>query len=119
MGPGFSYNANDAGGYRPEDNYINPAHAKAQQDYAKAMLYGSGQQPVKHWTQGISNMVNALMGGRLLNQVGSHMTADDLNLTRGAVSPAKPGAGGAPPNPTLGALPLPEQPAALASTPAP
>lgn len=48
---------------------INPATTplalKAQRDYANALLYGKGQQPVNHWTQGVSNMVSALMGGTM------------------------------------------------------
>lgn len=48
---------------------VNPATTplalKAQRDYANALLYGKGQQPVQHWSQGVSNMVSALMGGQL------------------------------------------------------
>lgn len=42
-----------------------PLALKAQRDYANALLYGKMQQPVQHWTQGVSNMVSALMGGQL------------------------------------------------------
>jgi hypothetical protein len=44
---------------------------KQMRAYADYMMKGAGQQPVHHWTQGVSNMVNALLGGsmnRLANQ---------------------------------------------------
>lgn len=52
-------------------NYANealgqtPAQVKSTYDYAKALMQGSGQQPIRHWTQGVSNIVNALVGGNL------------------------------------------------------
>lgn len=53
----LSYNTDNLG--------QTPAQVKATMDYAKALMTGSGQQPVKHWTQGLSNVVNALVGGDL------------------------------------------------------
>lgn len=49
-------------------NYINPAYATPNQiaslrEYAKFLMEGKGQQDVKHWSQGASNMISALMGG--------------------------------------------------------
>jgi hypothetical protein len=47
----------------------SPESIKAQRDYAKALMYGTvgkdGRQfpVVQSWTQGLSNMANALMGG--------------------------------------------------------
>lgn len=49
--------------------YASPASQEAQRAYAKALMFGSvgkdGPQfpVVQSWTQGASNMVNALMGG--------------------------------------------------------
>ena len=48
----------------PED-YATPSQIKSTQDYAKALLYGNMQQPIHHWTQGVSNLVSALVGGTL------------------------------------------------------
>jgi hypothetical protein len=45
------------------EGYVSPEQLKATQEYARALMTGSGQQPVHHWTQGVSNMVNALVGG--------------------------------------------------------
>jgi lysozyme len=45
--------------------YATPEQLKSTRDYAKALMTGSGQQPVRHWTQGLSNMVGALIGGQL------------------------------------------------------
>lgn len=47
------------------ENYATPDQLKSAREYAKALMTGAGQQPVKHWTQGVSNMVSALVGGAL------------------------------------------------------
>src|ERR1700757_4919524 len=47
------------------ENYATPDQIKSTYDYAKALMSGSGQQSVHHWTQGVSNMVSALIGGNL------------------------------------------------------
>src|ERR1700680_4843349 len=51
--------------------YMSPQAAAAQREYAKALMYGSGDKgpqfkDVHSWTQGVSNMVNALMGGNAM-----------------------------------------------------
>lgn len=51
--------------------YMSPQGAAAQREYAKALMYGSGDKGpqfknVQSWTQGVSNMVNALMGGNAM-----------------------------------------------------
>ena len=56
-------------GFTPGGGYTTPDQIKAQQDYAKALMTGSGQQPVHHWTQGVSNMVAALAGRNLYDRV--------------------------------------------------
>lgn len=53
------------------DGYATPDQLAAVRSYAKALLQGEGQQNVHHWTQGVSNMVNALMGGLLVNKAAS------------------------------------------------
>jgi len=54
------------------EGYATPAQLAAQRDYAKALLYGNQQQPkVQSWTQGVSNMVNALLGRSTLNQANN------------------------------------------------
>lgn len=50
------------------EGYATPDQLTAVRSYAKALLQGEGQQPVQHWAQGVSNMVNALLGGLLVNK---------------------------------------------------
>jgi hypothetical protein len=45
-------------------NYKTPETMKASRAYANALLENS-QKPIQHWTQGVSNMVSALVGGNL------------------------------------------------------
>lgn len=73
---------------------------KNQSDYAKALLYGAGQQPVKHWLQGVSNMVAALMGGRGLYNAGQGLTRSDLTSANTAAGALDPNSGAPPENPT-------------------
>lgn len=47
------------------DGYATPNQLKEMRDYGAALLYGKMQQPVQHWSQGVSNMVSALVGGGL------------------------------------------------------
>jgi len=47
------------------DGYATPEQLKTTREYAKALLFGNMQQPIHHWTQGVSNMVSALVGGGL------------------------------------------------------
>src|SRR5882672_3696235 len=59
-------------------NYATPSQIANVRDYAKALLYGHGQQPVKHWTQGLSNIVSALVGGSDLYKADKQDRASDL-----------------------------------------
>jgi ABC-type transporter MlaC component len=43
--------------------YATPEQAKSLRDYADQLMTGKGQMPVHRWTQGVSNIVNALIGG--------------------------------------------------------
>lgn len=43
--------------------FATPSQIKQAQEYAHFLRQGGGQQPVKHWTQGVANMVSALVGG--------------------------------------------------------
>lgn len=47
------------------EGYATPDQIKSTYEYAKALMSGNLQQPVHHWTQGVSNMVSALVGGNL------------------------------------------------------
>jgi len=60
------------------EGYATPAQSAAVREYAKALLYGSGQQPVRQWTQGLSNIVSALVGGADLYGAGKRDRASDL-----------------------------------------
>jgi hypothetical protein len=70
--------------------YMSPQTAAAQREYAKALMTGSGDKGpqfknVQSWTQGVSNMVNALMGGNAL--YGANQ-ADQARITHGMGQPA-------------------------------
>lgn len=83
-------------------NYLTPSQAKSAYDYSKALMTGSGQQPVHAWTQGVSNMVNALVGGNLDYQTGLQERAALRNAeqkTQQNVPDANFPSGGAPPTP--------------------
>lgn len=56
--------------YSTPEPYATPQQIESTRAYAKALLSGSGMQPVHHWTQGVSNMVNALVAGGLNNLAG-------------------------------------------------
>src|SRR5690349_13534940 len=60
------------------EGYATPDQVKSTYDYAKALLYGGMQQPVHHWTQGVSNMVSALVGGNLDYQAGQRERGSQL-----------------------------------------
>ena len=79
--------------YNPEEDYTSPEQYKAQEEYAKALLYGSRQQPVKHWMQGVSNVVASLMGGKQMHDAGAGLTASrrsDADALAGATDSAAP-----------------------------
>lgn len=49
------------------ENYATPEQVKSIDDYV-ALLRKNSTQPVSHWSQGVANMANALMGGYLQEQ---------------------------------------------------
>ena len=57
--------------------YATPEQLKEVRALYQNLLSGTGQQPVKHWTQGISNMVSALVGG-----LGNQKTIERENEAR-------------------------------------
>lgn len=71
-------------------NYRNPQDINSTREYAKALMQGSGQQPVHHWTQGVSNIVSALMGGTLANQANQQQNEAAAVLS-GRTTPTMPG----------------------------
>jgi hypothetical protein len=85
--------------------YATPSQIRSTQDYAKALLYGSGQQPVHHWTQGLSNMVSALVGGNLDYRTGQRERASELSDADAKTSGLR-GTGAFPDN----GPPVPQQP---------
>lgn len=84
--------------------YATPEQLAASREYAKALLYGKGQQePIRHWTQGVSNMVSALVGGYDLYKAGQQERGSQLfdanrlprdvgDTTESVSAPAKGGA---------------------------
>lgn len=71
-------------------NYATPDQLKSVREYAQALLYGKGQQPVHHWAQGLSNVVSALVGGKDLYNAGQSETASRRFATA-ASQPMDPG----------------------------
>lgn len=55
--------------------YTTPDSLEQMRNYAKYLMQGSGQQPVHHWTQGLSNMVSALLGGDMSYRAGQRELA--------------------------------------------
>ncbi len=112
----------------PEDylgvfpSYATPEMLKQNREYAQALLHGSGQQPVKHWTQGVSNMVAALVGGYDKAQAGKAEIASRAAVGRAqAGNPNVPDdRGGAAPTftPAMGTAPNPVMPPGYNSDPA-
>lgn len=75
--------------------YATPDQLKEARAYAAALQFGHGQQPVKHWTQGLSNMVASLMGGY---QAGQTNRAENSRIQReSAAGVPDIGTPGAPP----------------------
>src|ERR1700740_2213170 len=60
------------------EGYATPEQVKSTYEYAKALMQGNLQQPVKHWTQGVSNIVSALVGGGLDYRAGQQDRARRL-----------------------------------------
>src|ERR1700688_2024807 len=58
--------------------YATPSQIKSTQDYAKALMYGNLHQPVQSWTQGLSNMVGALVGGNMNYNAGKQERASQM-----------------------------------------
>jgi hypothetical protein len=100
----------DVGDQAPP-GYMTPEAMKQMREMATALMPGGGvQQPVHHWTQGLSNMANALVGARLLNKVNAqqrmsqvydagHQYSDFQNWLRqnpGVWKPGGPTTGNAP-----------------------
>lgn len=75
--------------------YATPQQLAAAREYAKYNLQEGGQQPVKHWTQGLSNMVSALVGGYGQYRAGQRELAS-RNLAASDETPKLPGVGAAP-----------------------
>jgi len=57
--------ANESNLLSTPEGYATPAQLQSTREYAKALLQGNLQQPVHHWTQGVSNMISALVGGNM------------------------------------------------------
>lgn len=51
-----------------DDPYATPEEIASSRRLAEALLNGKNDQKVYHWTQGVSNMLNALRGSMMLDQ---------------------------------------------------
>lgn len=94
----------------PPPGYVSPDALKLQQDYAKALLSQSQSDPVHSWSQGLGNMVEALVGGSMARKAGERQTAAEsaamgqsaaliTALMNPAGAAASPGGGGGTPTP--------------------
>lgn len=94
--PGLGEAAQSA--FATPSSYASPEAIKAQRDYANALLYhhvgdraGGAQFPVvQSWTQGVSNMVNALMGGRELYDANQREQKTIADANTNAIPNAAP-----------------------------
>lgn len=75
--------------------YATPEQLKAVRAYSAALLHGDQQQPVKHWTQGLSNMVSALVGGYTQYRAGQRETGSRLQDANASPRPVSETDGGA------------------------
>src|SRR5580765_5852639 len=74
----------------PPGTQTLPTEMELQQMYNWSNALRNNQQPVRSWTQGVSNMVNALMGGYLHGQaarLGRVPGAAKLNSTGATIPP--------------------------------
>lgn len=92
-------------------NYSNPDYASpqqiaAQREYAKQLMANS-QQPVQHWTQGLSNIANALVGGYQGHQADVSEQSSNAEFARQLASGVRGGdlssIAGISANPRMGA----------------
>src|SRR5262245_54049017 len=82
------------------ESYATPAQLQQARDFYAYLQHGKGQLPVRHWTQGLSNMFSALVGG-----AGQHLTAreeDRMHAMKARDMPTEPGMLGAAPPTTPG-----------------
>src|SRR5882672_3497703 len=83
--------------------YASPKQYDAVREYAKALMFGGigagAQQPVHHWTQGLSNLINGLVGDRALHNVGKNEVAAKAYEASGELpeAPGQPSAAGVRP----------------------
>jgi len=72
------------------EGYATPGQLQSAREYAKALLHGNLQQPVQHWTQGVSNMVSALVGGNMDFNTNKKQNESDA-VRAGRMLPTIPG----------------------------
>lgn len=70
--------------------YATPEQLAAAREYAAYLQHGKGQQPVKHWSQGVSNVVSALTGGWLATEQNAKQQMA-LRDAASSVMPQMPG----------------------------
>jgi hypothetical protein len=88
--PTSTPNAAQAAGAQQLSDLATPQQIQAMYDYAKALRTSSTDTPVHAWTQGVSNVVKALMGG-----VEENRAANAERGVMGAQANAIPGGDGA------------------------
>ena len=75
--------------YSTPEGYTTPEQRKAMNEYAQYLSQNAQFQPVTKWTQGVSNMVNALMGGWLTGRTGKTEPAS-MQYALGTSTPQAP-----------------------------
>jgi len=87
-------------GLSTPSTYATPAQVKSQRELAGLLMgreKGGAQQDVHHWTQGLSNMANTLVGSMLMNRATENERRNQL-ITGGATTPGF----GIPPDEAVG-----------------
>lgn len=82
--------ANETNLLSTPEGYATPSQLQSTREYAKALLQGNLQQPVHHWTQGVSNMVSALVGGNMDFNANKKQNESDA-VRAGRMLPSMPG----------------------------
>ncbi len=96
--------ANESNLLSTPEGYATPAQLQSTREYAKALLQGNLQQPVHHWTQGVSNMVSALVGGNMDFNANKKQNESDA-VRAGRMLPTMPGSPSTQPPPSFSGNP--------------
>jgi hypothetical protein len=102
---------------------VTPEMLALRQEYAKHLLAGNGQ-PIHSWSEGVANMVDALVGGTMARKANDQSYAmrqqaiqQMSDALQGGASPAGDGMVPGAPSPQASALSSPDTSSGLAALP--